>query len=116
MQMLDDALSTKIERYMDLLVSRQKLVARNIANSDTPGYKTQDIDFQSELERASGSPSEPAINEPSGLAVKSDGNNVNLDREARMLSENDMRFNIATQIMRGQIKEIHEAITEGRNS
>ena len=34
---------------MDLLSARQKLVASNIANVDTPGYQTQDIDFQSEL-------------------------------------------------------------------
>lgn len=100
---------------MDLLVSRQKLVARNIANADTPGYKTQDLNFQQELERLSGSTGEPAISEPGGLIVKSDGNNVNLDREARMLSETDMRFNIATQLMRGQIKEIRQAINEGRS-
>lgn len=100
---------------MDLLVSRQKLVARNIANADTPGYKTQDLNFQQELERLSGSTSEPAITEPGDLIVKSDGNNVNLDREARMLSETDMRFNIATQLMRGQIKEIRQAINEGRS-
>ena len=42
-------LSDKLERYMDLLSARQKLVASNIANADTPGYKTKDIDFQSEF-------------------------------------------------------------------
>ena len=34
---------------MDLLSARQKLVASNIANVDTPGYKTKDIDFQFEF-------------------------------------------------------------------
>jgi flagellar basal-body rod protein FlgB len=100
---------------MDLLAARQKLVARNIANADTPGYKTQDINFQQELQRMSGPAGDPAVTEPSGLITKSDGNNVSLDREARMLSENDIRFNIATQLMRGQIKEIREAINEGRS-
>ncbi len=47
-----DHLSGQIERYMDLLSARQKLVASNIANSDTPGYQTQDIDFQSEFASA----------------------------------------------------------------
>ena len=37
-----------MQQYMDLLSSRQKLVASNIANVDTPGYKTKDIDFQFE--------------------------------------------------------------------
>jgi flagellar basal-body rod protein FlgB len=110
-----DGLPSRIERYMDLLAARQKLVARNIANADTPGYKSQDIDFQQELQRLSEPAGDPAVTETAGQITKSDGNNVNLDREARMLSENDIRFNIATQLMRGQIKEIHEAINEGRS-
>ena len=44
-----DGLTGNLERYMDLLSSRQRLVASNIANADTPGYKTQDIDFQFEF-------------------------------------------------------------------
>jgi len=109
-----DGLSSKLEQYLDVLSSRQKLVAQNIANADTPGYKTRDIDFQSELTRAAGSG--PSIIEPVGLPTKNDGNNVNLDHQARLLAENDIRFNIATQLLRGQIHEIREAITEGRNS
>ena len=46
-----DRLAGQLERYMDLLSARQKLVASNIANADTPGYHTQDIDFQSEFEQ-----------------------------------------------------------------
>jgi flagellar basal-body rod protein FlgB len=109
-----DGLSTKLEQYLDVLSARQKLVARNIANADTPGYKTQDVDFQSELNKVSGF--EPTIIEPEGLATKNDGNNVNLDHQARLLAENDIRFNIATQLLRGNIHEIREAITEGRTS
>ena len=40
----------RLERYMDRLSLRQSLTASNIANADTPGYKTKDVDFQSELE------------------------------------------------------------------
>ncbi len=32
-----DGISAQLERYMDLLTARQKLVAANIANADTPG-------------------------------------------------------------------------------
>ncbi len=42
-------MSDHLERYLDLLSARQKLVASNIANADTPGYQTQDIDFQFEF-------------------------------------------------------------------
>ena len=44
-----DRVTGSLERYMDLLSTRQKLVASNIANADTPGFKTQDIDFHFEF-------------------------------------------------------------------
>jgi flagellar basal-body rod protein FlgB len=109
--MLDDPLSGQLERYMDLLSARQKLVASNIANADTPGYRTQDIDFQSEFQNAmSGAPRAMAAG---GLPVKNDGNDVNLDREARLLSENALRFSVASSLMHGQITALRSAIKEG---
>jgi flagellar basal-body rod protein FlgB len=107
-----DRLSGEIERYMDLLSARQKLVASNIANADTPGYRTQDIDFQSEFTSALGG--QPHALPVGGLQVKNDGNDVNLDREARLLSENALRFSIATNLMRGQIQAVKSAIKEGQ--
>src|SRR5436305_3394695 len=101
-----------LEHYMDLLSARQKLVASNIANADTPGYRTRDIDFQKEFMQAAGLA--PQVEEPSGLAMKSDGNNVSIDREARLLSENALRFNVASQMLRSQIRAVRSAIQEGR--
>ena len=83
----------------------------NIANADTPGFKTRDIEFRSELERASGGA--PSV-EVAGLAVRNDGNNVSLDREARNLAENSLRFQIATQFLQGQLRVVRAAIQEGR--
>lgn len=108
-----DKLSGDIERYMDLLSSRQKLVASNIANADTPGYKTQDIDFQGEFANAMGGA--PNAIPVSGLAAKNDGNNVNMDREARLLSENALRFSVASSLIRGQISAVKAAIKEGQS-
>ncbi len=106
-------ISTQLEHYLDLVSSRQKLVASNIANADTPGYRTQDLDFASELENAIPG-SSPAIHEVSGLKTKNDGNNVSVDRESRLLAENAMRFNIATQILKGEIHSLKNAIEEGK--
>ena len=102
----------QIERYMDLLSSRQKLVAANIANADTPGYHTRDIDFQLEFQQAA---SAPEVVEVPGLRTKNDGNNVSLDREARLLSENALRFSVASQLLRAQIRDVRAAIQEGKN-
>lgn len=97
---------------MTLLAARQQLTAANIANADTPGYKTRDIAFQDELAAASGA---PHVQEAAGLAVRNDGNNVSLDREARNLAENSLRFLIASQLVQGQIRMTRSAMQEGRS-
>jgi flagellar basal-body rod protein FlgB len=107
-------LGGNLEHYMDLLSARQKLVASNLANADTPGYKTKDIDFQREFESQIGS--EPAAVEVAGLASKNDGNNVNVDREARMLAENTLRFSIASTLVRSELQNIKSAIMDGKSA
>ena len=107
-------LANSIERYMDLLSARQKVVASNIANADTPGYKTQDIDFQSEFQKLLEGGA-PRANEVAGLPPRNDGNNVSLDREARLLAENALRFNVASNLLRTQIRLVKSAIQEGKN-
>lgn len=102
-----------LERYLDLLAVRQKLVASNLANADTPGYRTRDIDFQREFRSLlAGGP--PQVVEVAGLPVKNDGNNVSVDREARLLAENALRFNLASNLLRAQIRMVRAAIQEGR--
>ena len=108
-----DPIAAHIERYMDLLSARQKLVASNIANADTPGYKTHDIDFQSEYQSATAA--QAAAIEVPGLKTKNDGNNVSVDREARLLSENALRFNLASGLMRSEIRMVRSAIEEGKS-
>jgi flagellar basal-body rod protein FlgB len=109
-----DGVTSQIERYMDLLSARQKLVASNIANVDTPGYKAKDIDFQFEFMSLAPGASPNVIDAP-GLLVKNDGNNVSMDREARLLAENALRFNLASNLMKSQLKLINDAISEGKS-
>jgi flagellar basal-body rod protein FlgB len=109
-----DPLSGQLEQYMTLLSVRQKIVASNIANADTPDYRTKDIDFESEFRHSLTDPkAAPTIADVTGLRVKPDGNNVDLDREARLLSENAIRFSVASNLLRGQIKNIRLAISGG---
>lgn len=103
-----DPVAGKLEHYMDLLSIRQKLVASNIANADTPGYQTRDVDFQSEYLTEIGET--PQVREVSGLPVKNDGNNVSLDRESRLLAENDLRFQVASSLLHSQIHQVQLAI------
>jgi flagellar basal-body rod protein FlgB len=107
-----DAVSQQLERYMDLVATRQKLVAANIANADTPGYRTRDIDFQFEFESLQGG-EKPAVVEVPSLQVKNDGNDVSIDRESRLLAENDLRFRLATAFLKGNFAQIKSAIDGG---
>ncbi len=118
LQAMLDPVSTQLDRYMTLVSQRQKLVASNIANADTPGYKTQDFDFEAQLHAAlqassDTTPASPTSSPVPGLRVKNDGNNVDLDREARLLSENALRFSMATNFLRSQLKDIRTAISGG---
>jgi flagellar basal-body rod protein FlgB len=109
-----DAVTNNLERYMDLLSTRQKLVVSNLANLDTPGYHAKDIDFQFEyISLAEGQ--EPNVVDTPNLVIKSDGNNVSLDRETRLLSETALRFNVASNLMKAQLKIMESAIKEGQS-
>lgn len=108
-----EGIGNNLQRYMDLLSTRQKLVASNIANADTPGFKTKDVDFQFEyLSLTQGA--EPNIVDAQGLRTKNDGNNVNMDRETRLLSENAIRFNVASTLLKSQIRQLRTAIQDGK--
>lgn len=106
-----DNIAAGIEQYMNLVSARQKLVASNIANADTPGYQTKDIDFEHELQNLMLG-DKPTVVEVSGLKNKNDGNNVDTDREARLLAENALRFSVASNLAHSEISTIRTAIDE----
>ena len=107
-------IAQSLERYMDLVSARQKLVSSNIANAATPGYKTKDIDFQFEFQSSILDSGVDAVEVP-GLKAGNDGNNVSLDRESRLLAENAIRFNLASAAWKTQLRLTRSAIQEGRN-
>lgn len=109
-----DRVSAGLEQYMDLVSLRQRLVSANIANSETPNYRTKDVDFAAEMQSLADGHA-PQTVEPEGLKVKSDGNNVSLDREMRLLSENALRFQIASSLVKAEMRQIRLAIQEGKN-
>ena len=110
-----DNVGAGIEQYMNLVSARQKLVASNIANADTPGYQAKDVDFENEL-RSQMLGGKPNVIEVSGLKNKNDGNNVDMDREARLLAENALRFSVASNLAHSEISTIRTAINEGGKS
>ncbi|SRR5258708_31785047 len=110
-----ERIGANLEQYMNVLTARQKLVASNIANVDTPAFHTTDIvDFQTEFQNAKNG-FQPRSSEVAGLAVKPDKNNVSLEREVRLLSENSIRFQLASQLAQGEIRGLKSAIQDGKS-
>jgi flagellar basal-body rod protein FlgB len=106
-----------LESYINVTHSRHATVVNNMANIDTPGYHTQDVDFRQELTSALNTPSasrSPQIHDVRGLIERPDGNNVNLEREGLALSETQLQFRIGVQLIRTEFHRIMSAINEGK--
>jgi flagellar basal-body rod protein FlgB len=96
-----------------------------MANVDTPGYHTRDIDFQGELHKAMNgvlgesedSPEAlqltPVVQEVPGLMERPDGNNVSLDREGLLMSETQLQYQIGIQLIKHQFHQMLSAISGG---
>ena len=117
-----------LEATMDLLSVRHSLVASNIANVDTPGYKAHDIAFEKEmkialrqLERADmprGSAGEfryetvlrPRVFEVSDVTPRQDGNTVNMDKELGKLAKTTGKFSRAAAMYGFKLKMLKAAV------
>lgn len=125
-----DPLFEKFERAMDVMSRRQQLLASNVGNLDTPGYKTVDVNFNEALrgavEEAGSSDGSPAHRgaadlpsfdprEVEGLAFRPDGNNVSLDREMAEMAATRHRYEVAAMVVRSRLRQIRAAILDGRS-
>jgi flagellar basal-body rod protein FlgB len=110
----------ELEIFLRLAGDREKTISANMANVDTPGYHTLDIDFQGELNRAirtqetaGSAQTEPAALQVPGLVERADGNNVDLDREGLAMSEVQLQYQLGIQLIKDQFHQILSAINGG---
>ena len=102
--------------YLELTNQRQELIVGNMANIDTPGYHTKDLDFQSAMQDVVNSGNvkmEPASLEVEGLPERPDGNNVNVDREGLLLSQTQLQYQMGVQLIKAEFHKLLTAIKEG---
>ena len=106
-----------LEKYLNLASQRQQLTVNNMANIDTPGFRTRDFDFRNELEHAvnpEGTANmSPVMRPVTGLNARPDGNNVNLDREGLMLAEVQMQFRMGVQLIKSEFSRLLVAMKDG---
>lgn len=107
-----------LEKYLSVTAERHQMIVSNMANIDTPGYHTRDIDFQAEMQRVGDENNVslfPAVAvNVAGLAERPDGNNVDLEREGIKLSETQMRYQLGVQLVKSEFHRLLSAINEGR--
>jgi flagellar basal-body rod protein FlgB len=125
--MMKDSTVESLSRFLDLDVARYQLIATNLANLDTPGYRTRDLDFHAALaqagEEAFGMESgevlagfAPISHPVRGLIERPDGNNVSVERESLLLAETQMKFNLAIALLKDEFHGIAQAINSGGSS
>ena len=110
-------LLSQLEQFLSVTNKRETVITANMANIDTPGYHTQDIDFQQALTQAAGQADGGAVHvnvrKVRGLLERPDGNNVDLDRESLLLSEAQLQYQMGTQLLKGQFHQLLAAINSG---
>lgn len=116
---------------LTLLAQRQKVLAGNIANADTPGFQARDFDFAQALAQARGG------NAPGGMQATNaahlgaagstavgpalqwrtpeqpalDGNTVDLDRERARFADNALRYEATLRFINNDVRTVLSAIT-----
>ncbi len=118
------------DRYLRAALSglsaRQRAIANNVANVDTPNFKASEVRFEDTLRDAmrgrapGGNGSQEALDaavsrprEIANTVVRSDGNNVDIDRDMVQLAETTVAYNTLTQAIAARIG-IMRAVISGR--
>ena len=120
---LDDVFGIH-EQAVRLRARRTEVLASNLANADTPGYKARDFDFDAMLRKELPPPVRPVATNPhhihadNGIVAVSqmgfripqqaslDGNTVEVEREQAEFSANAMRYQASLRFLDGRIKQL----------
>lgn len=112
-----------LDKAADAAWIRNDVISNNIANATTPGYKRQDIAFESELKRALGDSKFTSLGDKvgdlkvnklnprtykdyAGFSYRLDGNNVDIDTENVMLAKNQLKYNALIQCISGEFTSL----------
>lgn len=111
------------EDLLSLALKRKHVLAANVANVDTPGYRAQDYRFEDQLALSMQTTSEKHISGLGagdvarlyevGTAERPDGNNVDIERERTEITKNDLHYETLVQFLNQKIRTLRSAITEG---
>jgi flagellar basal-body rod protein FlgB len=116
-------------KFLDITSLQHKLTAGNVANVTTPGYRSQNIDFQAELKRVRDESGHlkglrtdinhiPLGQDPEGSpdihrarVARGDLNSVDIDREVTRLAENELMFTVGAKLLQSKFSTLKKIIT-----
>jgi flagellar basal-body rod protein FlgB len=97
--------------------ARQKTIASNIANIETPGYRRQDVQFERLLAEALESGGnvdlealDPVAHEPRNTPLKANGNDVGMETEIGNLVKNSLRHTAFVRLLRKKFSQMEAAL------
>ncbi len=109
-------INPNLERFLQLNSNREQVIAGNMANVDTPGYQTRDINFKQTMLNTGFDGSAtvtPVVSRVQGLLERPDGNNVDLDRESLLLAQSQLQYQMGTQLVKSNFHQLLSAINGG---
>ncbi|WP_404409155.1 flagellar basal body rod protein FlgB [Jeotgalibacillus malaysiensis] len=119
---------TSLERGLDYSAVKQKVIANNVANVDTPDYKSKDVSFkamlQDEMKLSSGSANPRHFNLTSDqdgspsvtqrpYSIRENGNGVDMDKEMADLATNQIYYNSLIERISGKFGSLKSVIKGG---
>lgn len=106
-----------MEKALNVRARNQKVIASNISNVDTPGYKEKAIDFPKELDRqlgGSNSVEVHVVESPSEGYERLDENSVDLEDQVMKMTENSLYYDALVQTISKKFSMMRYVISEGR--
>ncbi|MFL6107494.1 MAG: flagellar basal body rod protein FlgB [Marmoricola sp.] len=116
---VSDAVSQVLASALDGVTQRQQVIADNIANADTPGFRATSVDFESQLKAAidegdfaDGSPVDTGVvATPTDTPVGANGNNVDLRKETLAAMQSQYQYQILTRAVSERFNLVKTAVT-----
>jgi flagellar basal-body rod protein FlgB len=106
-----------LSQLLDAAALRHRVIAQNVANVNTPGYKRREVQFEADLAKALAAPDGTATSHVEPKVVFSedgpkrvDGNNVDIDREMNEMARNALLYQAAAQIIASRVASLRAAI------
>lgn len=110
---MTDVTMVALHQALRGLSARQRTIADNIANLETPQFLAGRVDFEASLTDAlaGGDPSATSVTTERSLAPTGvNGNNVNLDQETLSMIETDLRYQMTSQAVSNKFGLLRTAI------